>query len=118
MRALGLNVVVRFAEGDMGGDTLRTWHNRFAGTGTLQTCKGKEEFKVTTAGAQEVLTGEVLNTALCTIAYLEAEFVYCYVGVVVAFTTLIGRTETALTERLHKTTLSTLRWTLAVHSLK
>ena len=46
---------------DLGTGTLRTWHNKFAGTGTSQTCKGKEEFKVTTAGAGEILTWEVLK---------------------------------------------------------
>ena len=43
---------------------------------------------------------------------------YCYVGVVVAFTTLTGRTETVLTERLDKITLSTLRQTLGARSLR
>ena len=42
-----------FAGRGMGGDTL---HNKFADTGTSQTCEGKEEFKVTTAGAGGVLT--------------------------------------------------------------
>ena len=54
-----MHVVLRFVERCMGGDTLGTWHNKFAGTGTSQTCKGKEEFKVTTARAGEVLIWEV-----------------------------------------------------------
>ena len=118
MRACDLDVVTRSAERGMGGYTLRTWHNKFAGTGTSQTCKGKEEFKVTTGGPGEVLTWEVLKTGLRTIAYLEAGIVYWYVGVVVTFTTLTGGTETVLTERHDKTTLNTLRRTLTAHSLK
>ena len=54
-----MHVVLRFVERCMGGDTLRTWHNKFAGTGISQTCKGKKEFKVTTARAEEVLIWEV-----------------------------------------------------------
>ena len=66
---------------------------------TTKTCKGKEEFKVTKA---------------C----LEAGLMYWYVGVVVTFTTLTGAIETALTERLDKTTLDTLRRKLTAHSQK
>ena len=51
MRACNVDVVARSTERGMGGDTLRTWHNKFASTGTSQTCKGTEEFTVTTAGA-------------------------------------------------------------------
>ena len=91
------------------------WHKKFGGTGTSQTCKGKEEFKVTTSGAGEVITWEVLKTGLHTIAYLEARYVYWYVGVVVTFTALTGATETVHTERLDKTTLKTLRRTLTTH---
>ena len=61
MRACDLDVVTRSAERGMGGYTLWTWHNKFAGKGTSQTCKGKEEFKVTTAGTGEILTWEVLK---------------------------------------------------------
>ena len=43
---------------------------------------------------------------------------YWYVGVVVTFTTLTGAIETALTERLDKTTLNTLRRKLTAHSHK
>ena len=118
MRAYDLDVVARSAERGMGGETLRTWHNKFGGTGTSQTCKGKTEFKVATAGAGVVITWEVLKTGLHTIACLEAGFVYWYVGVVVTFTTLTGGTETVLTERLDKTTLNTLHRTLTAHSLK
>ena len=88
-----------------GGDTLQTWHHKFAGTGTSKTCKGNEEFKVTTSGVGEVLTSEVLKTGWRTIACLEAGFLYWHVGVVVTFTTLTGGTEFVLTERLDKTTL-------------
>ena len=116
MRAWDLDVVVPFAERGMGGDTLWTWHNKFAGTGISQTCEGKEEFQVTTAGAGKVLTWEVLKTGLRTIACLEAGFVYSYVDVFVTFTTLTGGTETVLIERLDKATLNTLRRT--AHSLK
>ena len=69
MRACDLDVVTRSAERGMGGDTLWIWH-KSAGTGTSQTCKGKEEFKVTTGGPGEVLTWEVLKTGLRKIAYL------------------------------------------------
>ena len=62
MRAWDLGVVVRFAEQYMGRDTLQTWDNKFSGTGTSQTCKCKETFKVTTSGAGEVLTWKVLKT--------------------------------------------------------
>ena len=110
-----LNVVVRYAERYMGGDTLRTWHNKFAGTDTSEICKGKEEFKGTTAGAGAVLTWEVLKTGLRIITCLEAGFVYWYVGEVVTFTTLTSGAETVLTERLDKTTLNTLRRTLTAH---
>ena len=115
MRACNIEVVARFAERSMGGDTFRTWHNKFRGTSTSQTCKGKEEFKVTIAGAVEVPTWEVLKPGSRTIAYLEAGFVNWYVGVVVTFTTLTGGTETVLTERHDKTTLTL---TLTAHSLK
>ena len=54
MRTCSLDVVARSEERGMGGDTLRTWHNKFGGTCTSQTFKGKEEFKVTT-GAGEVI---------------------------------------------------------------
>ena len=43
---------------------------------------------------------------------------YWYVGVVVTFTTLTGAIETALTERLDKTTLNHLRRKLTAHSKK
>ena len=79
MRAWHLDAVARFAEKSMSGDTLRTCRNKFSGTGTSQ-------FKVTTTGAGEVSTWEVLKTGLRTIACLEAGFVYWYVGVVVIFT--------------------------------
>ena len=118
MGACDLDMVTRSAEWGMGGDTLRIWHNKSAGTGTSQTCKGKEEFKVTTAGPGEVLTWEILKTGLRTIACLEAGIVYWYVGVVVTFTTLTGGTKTVLTERLDLITLNTLRLTLTAHSLK
>ena len=88
---------------------------KFAGTGTSQTCKSKEEFEVTTAAAGEVLTLEVLETVLRTIACKEAGSVYWYVGVVVTFRTLTGGAETVLTERLDKTTLNTLQRTLTAH---
>ena len=88
MRAWGLDVVVRFAERGTGGDTLQVWHNKFLGTGTSQTCKGKEQFKVTTAREREILTWEVLKTGLRTIACLETGFMYWYVGVVITFTTV------------------------------
>ena len=67
-------MLARSAERGMGGKTLRTWHNKFGGTGTSQTCKGKTEFKVATAGAGVVITWEVLKTGLHTIACLEAGF--------------------------------------------
>ena len=73
---------------------------------------------MTTTGAWEVLTWEILKTGSRTIAYSEAWLVYWYVGVVVTFTTLTGGTETVLTERLDKTMLNTLRWRLSAHSLK
>ena len=79
MRAYDLDVVARSTERGMGGETLRTWHNKFGGTGTSQTCKGKNKFKVVTTGAGVVITWEVLKTGLCTIACLEAGFVYWYV---------------------------------------
>ena len=72
----------------MCGETLRTWPNKFGGTGISQTCKGKTEFfKVVTAGAGIVTAWQVLKTDLHTIACLEAGFLYWYVGVVVTFTT-------------------------------
>ena len=37
MRVCDLDLVTRYAERGMGGDTLRTWQNKFAGTGTSQT---------------------------------------------------------------------------------
>ena len=117
MRACDLNVVARSTERGMGGETLWTWH-KFGGAGTSQTCKGKEEFKVATAGAGVVITWEVLKTGLHTIACLETGFMYWYVGVVVTFTTLVGATETVLTKRLDKTTLNTLCPTLTAHSPK
>ena len=73
---------------------------------------------MTTTGAWEVLTREILKTGSRTIAYSEAWLVYWYVGVVVTFTTLTGGTETVLTERLDKTMLNILRWRLSAHSLK
>ena len=118
MKACDLDVVARSAERGMGREILRRWDNKFGGTSTSQTCKGKEEFKVATTGAGVVITWEVLKTGLRTITCLEAGFVYWYVGVVVTFTTLTGGTETVLTERLDKTTLNTLRRTLTAHSLK
>ena len=45
-------------------------------------------------------------------ACLEAGFLYWYVGVFIAFTTLTGGTETVLTERPDKITLNTLQRTL------
>ena len=60
MRACNLDRVARCAERGMGGDTLWTWHNKFAGTGTSQTCKGKEEFEVTLL--TERLDETTLNT--------------------------------------------------------
>ena len=118
MRACDLDVVARSAKRGMGGNTLQTWRNKFAGTGTWQICKGKEEFKVTTAGVGKVLTWEVLKSGLRTVACLEAGFVYCYVGVVVTFAILTGGTGTVLTERLVKTALNTLWLTLTAHLLK
>ena len=118
MRACDLDMVERSAEGGMGGDTLRTWHNKFGGTGASQTCKGKGEFKVTNSGTGDVITLELLKTGLRTITCIGAGFVYWYVGVVVTFTTLTGGKETTLIERLDKTTLNTLWRTLTVHSLK
>ena len=109
---------MRFAKRGMGGDTLRTWHNKIAGIGTSQACKGKEEFKQITTGAGEVLTWEVLKTGLSTIACLKAGFLYWYIGKVVTFTRLTGGTEIVLKERLDKTTLNTLWWTLTAHLLK
>ena len=85
-----LDVVVRFAERGMVVETWRTWHNKFGGTGTSQTCQGKKEFKVATAGAGVVITWELLKTGLRTIACLETGFVYWYVGMVITFTTLAG----------------------------
>ena len=111
-------MLARSTERGMGGKTLRTWHDKFGGTGTSQTCKGKAEFKVATAGAGVVITWEVLKTGLHTIACLEAGFVYWYVGVVVTFTTLTGGTGTVLIGRHDKTTLNTLRRTLTADSLK
>ena len=61
MRACDIEVVARSSGRNMGGDTLRTWHNKFRGTSTSHTCKGKEEFKVTIAGAGELLTWELLK---------------------------------------------------------
>ena len=104
--------MVRFAEKGMGGDILQTWHNKFPGT---DTCEVKEELKVATNGAEEVLTWELIKAGLRTIACLETGFMYWYVGVVITFTTLVGRTETVLTEKLDKTVLG---WTLTVHSIK
>ena len=109
MRTWNVDMVVTFSERGMGGDALRKWHYKFADIGTSQTCKCKQEFKVITAEAGEVLTSEVLNTDLHITACLEAGVVYWYVGAVVMFATLKGRTENVLTERLGKTTLTTLR---------
>ena len=103
MTACDLDVVAQSTERGMRGDALRTWDNKFAGTGKSQTCKGKEEFKVTTAGAGKVLSWEVLKSCLRTTACLEAGFGYWYVGAVVTFTTLTGGTETVLAVRLDKT---------------
>ena len=49
-------MVVRFAERGIGGDPLQTLHNKFPSTGASQTCKCKEELKVTIAVAVKVLT--------------------------------------------------------------
>ena len=52
-------MVARFAERGMSGNTLQrctSGRHMFGGTGTSQIPKFKEEFKVTTAGAGEVLT--------------------------------------------------------------
>ena len=118
LRAWDLDVMVTFAERGMGRGTLQTWHNnKFPGIGALQPCKGKKEFKVTTAGV-DVLTWEELKTSLRKIACLEAGLMYWYVGVVVTFTTLTGGTETVLTEKLNKTTLINLQRTLTAHSQK
>ena len=92
-------MVVRSAKSPLGGDSLRPWHNKFGATGTSQTCKDKEEFKVATAEAGEVIKWVVLETIFCTIAYLEARFMYWYVSVVVTFTKLTGGTETLLTKK-------------------
>ena len=54
MRTWDVDVVVTFAERVMSGNTLRASHKKFPGTGISQTCKGKEEFKVTIAEAGEV----------------------------------------------------------------
>ena len=62
MRTCDLDVVARSAERGMVGDTLPTWKNNFGGTSTSRTCKGKEEFKVATAGAGEVITWKVIKT--------------------------------------------------------
>ena len=61
-------------ERGMGSGTLRAWHNKFGGTATSQTCKGKDEFKVATTGARVVIAWEVLTTDLRTIPCLEAGF--------------------------------------------
>ena len=45
MRGWDLDVMMRFEARIIGGDTLRTWHNNFAGTGTSQTRKGKKNLK-------------------------------------------------------------------------
>ena len=108
MRPWDVSVVVTFTERGIGGDTLRTWHNKFVGTITSQAYKGKKEFKVTTTGAGELLTWEVLRTDLCITAYLEARLVYCFVGVVVTFIAITGEKETVLTKRLGKKELWTL----------
>ena len=92
MTACDLDVVAKSTERGMRGDALRTWDNKFAGTGKSQTCKGKEEFKVTTARAGKVLSWEVLKSCLRITACLEAGFGYWYVGAVVTFTTLTGGT--------------------------
>ena len=118
MRACDLNVVARSVGRGMVGKTLRTWHGKFEGTDTPQTCKGKQEFKIATAGAGVVITWEIQKTGLPTIACLEAGFMYWYVGAVVTFTTLTGGTETVLTKWLDKTALNTVQRTLTAHSLK
>ena len=79
MRTWDVDVVVTFAERVMSGNTLRASHKKFPGTGISQTCKGKEEFKVTIVEAGEVLTWQVLKTGLHKIAYLEARLVQWYV---------------------------------------
>ena len=58
MRAYDLILVARSAERGMGGNTLQrraSGRHMFAGPFTSQICKVKEERKVTTAGAGEVL---------------------------------------------------------------
>ena len=85
MRAWDVDLVVRFGERGMGGDTLRAWHNKFAGTGTSQTYKCKKEFKVTTTGEGKVFTCEELKTGLHRIGCLEVGLVYWYLGVIVNF---------------------------------
>ena len=86
----------------MGRDTLQKQHNKFAGTGTSQTCKGEEEFKVTNTGAGEVLTWEVLKTGLHRMVCLEAGFMYWYVGVVVTFTPSAGGTKNGIDRKTWK----------------
>ena len=39
-----MDVVVRFAERGISGNTLQTWHNKFSGTSISKKCKGKENF--------------------------------------------------------------------------
>ena len=76
MRGWDVDMVVRFAERGIGGDPLQTLHNKFPSTGASQTCKCKEELKVTIAVAVKVLTWEVLKTGSHTTACLEAGLVY------------------------------------------
>ena len=71
MKACDLDVVARSAERGMGREILRRWDNKFGGTSTSQTCKGKEEFKVATTGAGVVITWEVLKTGLRAKACLD-----------------------------------------------
>ena len=93
-----------FVEKGVGGDTLRTRHDKFADTGASQTFKGNQEFIVTNDRTGEILKLEVLRTNLRLTTCLETALVYWYVGVSVTFTTLIVKTETALLERQGKTT--------------
>ena len=46
MRACDPDVVARPAERGMGGDTLRTWHNKFAGTDTSKACNRHKHVNV------------------------------------------------------------------------
>ena len=78
--------MARSAERGMAENTLQrctSGRHMFVGTGTSQICKFKEEFKVTTAGAGEVLTWQVLKTGFHTIACLEPGFLFWYVGLII-----------------------------------